>query len=93
MPRGISVNYSNSGVYLVVTSAVPAQLFNPALSGNNLAFSFGTVNNQSYTVQQNTNLAGTNWTFYTNITGNGSPYQCTAPVTNGPQRFFRVSEP
>jgi hypothetical protein len=34
-----------------------------------------------------------NWTFYTNITGNGLPYQLTLPVTNMPGIFFRVSEP
>jgi hypothetical protein len=76
-----------------MTGLMLAQLENSALSGNNLTFSFGTVSNQSYTVQQNNNLATTNWTFCTNITGNGSPYQFAMPVTNGPQRFFRVSEP
>ena len=50
VPGGISVNYSNSGVFLVVTGAMPAQLVSPALSGNNLTFSFATVSNQSYTV-------------------------------------------
>jgi hypothetical protein len=63
------------------------------LSGSNFTFNFGTANGQSYTVQQNTNLATTNWTFYTNITGNGSIYQFATPVTNIPRRFFRVVEP
>jgi hypothetical protein len=93
VPSGISVNYSNAGVYLVVTSAVPAQVESPLLSGNNFTFTFGTVNGQSYTVQQNTNLATPTWTFDTNITGNGSLYEFIAPVTNVPQLFFRVSEP
>ena len=56
-------------------------------------FSFPTVNSQSYTVQQNTNLAGTNWTYYTNLTGNGSLMQVVTPVTNVPMHFFRVWEP
>jgi hypothetical protein len=63
------------------------------LSGGNFTFIFGTANGQSYTVQQNTNLATTNWTFYTNITGNGSIYQFATPVTNIPRRFFRVGSP
>jgi hypothetical protein len=93
VPKGISLTYSNAGVYLTVTGAVPAQVVSPQISSGNFSFGFGTASGQSYTVQQNTNLAATNWTFYTNITGNGSPYQFTAPVTNIPQRFFRVSEP
>ena len=63
------------------------------LSGGNFTFNFGTANGQSYTVQQNTNLAKANWTFYTNITGNGSIYQFATPVTNFPRRFFRVGSP
>jgi hypothetical protein len=93
VPQGISVNYSNSGVFLVVTGTVPAQLQSPQVSDGNLSFSFGTANGQSYTVQQNTNLATTNWTFYTNIIGDGSLYQFTVPVTNIPPGFFRVSQP
>jgi len=94
VPTGISVSYSNtSGVYLTVTGSVPAQLQSPQLSGGNFGFSFGTVNGQSYTIQQNTNPATTNWTFYTNLTGNGSPYQFTAPSATIPQRFFRVRQP
>jgi hypothetical protein len=78
---------------LVVTGTVSAQIQSPQLSGGNFTFNFGTANGQSYTVQQNTNLATTNWTFYTNITGNGSIYQFATPVTNIPRRFFRVVEP
>ena len=93
VPGGISVTYSNNGVFLVVTGTVPAQIVNPMLSGTNFAFSFGTVSNQSYTVQRNDDLATTNWVFYTNFTGNGSLMQVLAPVTNTPQRFFRVKCP
>ena len=62
-------------------------------SGGNFGFSFGTVNGQSYTVQQNSNLAVPNWTFYTNIIGDGSSYQFVLPVTGMPGVYFRVSEP
>ena len=93
VPAGISVTYSNNGVYLVVTGTVPAQIINPVVSDGNFTFSFGTVSNQSYTVQRNDDLNTTNWVFYTNFTGSGSLMQVLAPVTNVPQRFFRVREP
>jgi hypothetical protein len=51
------------------------------------------VSNQSYTVQHNGDLATTNWVSDTNFTGNGSLMQLVAPVTNAPQRFFRVRQP
>ena len=84
VPHGISVTYSNSGVYLTITSAVPAQVVSPQILGNNFTFDFATVNGQSYTVQQNSNLASPNWTYFTNITGNGSLYQVVTPLTNFP---------
>jgi fibronectin-binding autotransporter adhesin len=99
IPAGMTVSnlLNNQGqpeyVYLVVTGIVPAQIQSPGKSGDIFKFSFGTANGQSYTVQQNTNLATANWTFYTNITGNGSLYQFTTPVANIPQRFFRVASP
>ena len=93
VPQGISVNYSNNGVYLLVVGPVAAQLQSPQVSGDNFTFSFGTTNGLGYTVLQNTDLATTNWTYYTNLIGNGSLYQFTTPVTNTPRRFFRVSQP
>jgi hypothetical protein len=90
VPAGMSVSYSNNGVYLVVP---PMQILNPIVSGGNFTFFFGTMSNQSYTVQRNDDLATTNWVFYTNFTGNGSLMQVVAPVTNAPRRFFRGREP
>jgi len=93
IPAGMTVSNLPESVDLVVTGTVPAQVQSPGKSGGIFKFSFGTANGQSYTVQQNTNLATANWTFYTNITGNGSLYQFTTPVANIPQRFFRVGSP
>jgi hypothetical protein len=93
VPAGIAVTYSNNSVFLVVTGTVPAQIVGPALDDSNFTFSFGTVSNQSYTVQRNDNLNTADWTFYTNLTGNGSLMQVFAPVTNVPQSFFRVRQP
>ena len=89
-PAGMAVTYSNNSVYLVVTNTVAPPLTGLAAGNNALSFGFGTVSNQSYTVQQTTNLASTNWTDYTNITGSGTPYQFTAPTANRTQNFFRV---
>jgi hypothetical protein len=94
MPAGISVTYSNNGVFLFVLGTVPVQIINTKLMGTNLLFQFPTISDQSYTVQQSTNLATTNWVFYTNIIGNGSVYQFQTPVMATPaQSFFRVREP
>src|ERR1035441_5785631 len=53
VPAGISVNYSNNGVYLVVVGAVPVQILAPQLAGTNFVFQFPTASGQSYTVQRN----------------------------------------
>ena len=64
----------------------------PQLSGTNFTFNFQTVSNQSYTVQQNSNLATSNWQFLETITGDGSLKQFLVPTTNA-QRFFRLNQP
>ena len=86
------MTYSNTGVYLTVTSTVPLTVASQ-VSGGHFILGFGTYNGQSYTVQQNPDLTTTNWTFYTNIIGDGSFYQFLSPLTNSPQLFFRVREP
>lgn len=94
-PTGISVNYSSSGVFLVVTGAVvfPAQILSPKTASGSFAFGFQTVTNESYTVQRNDDLTTTNWVDFTNFTGDGGLKSFVLPVTNVPQRFFRVREP
>ena len=64
----------------------------PQLSGTNFTFNFQTVSNQSYTVQQNSNMATSNWQFLETITGDGSLKQFLVPTTNA-QRFLRLSQP
>jgi fibronectin-binding autotransporter adhesin len=94
VPAGMAVTYSNtSGVYLTVTGSTPVQLQSPKISGGNFVFGFGTTNGLGYTVQQNSDLSTTNWTYYTNLIGNGSLYQVVAPGTNVTQLFFRVRQP
>jgi hypothetical protein len=94
-PSGISVTYSNSGVYLIVTNTVlwPAQISSPQLVVSHMDFSFPTITNQSYTIQETASLSPTSWMDYSNFTGNGSVWQFAIPVTNAPQQFFRVISP
>ena len=82
-----------AGFIAIARGPAPVMLFSPQISGNNFSFSFPTVTNQSYTIQQNTNLLSTNWLTYTNIAGAGSVYQFTAPVAGKAKNFFRVTQP
>ncbi len=80
----------NGTVFRIV---LPVTFSSPYLSGGNLDLGFQAVAGQSYTVQQNTNLATTNWVYYTNFTGAGSGVQLTIPLTNAAAQFFRLREP
>jgi len=71
----------------------PFGILSPQLSGGNFLFSFQAFAGASYTVQQNTNLAGTNWIAFTNIIGSGTVTQLTLPTTNAARLFFRVRQP
>jgi hypothetical protein len=93
LPAGISMSYSNNGVYLIMMKPAPAQLLNPVVTDGNFTFAFDTVNSQSYTIQHNDDLATTNWISDTNFTGNGSLMQVLTPITNVPMRFYRVRDP
>ena len=93
LPTGFSINYTNTGAFLIVASAVPAQILFPQVSGANFTFRIATASNQSYTVQTSADMTASNWHFFTNFTGNGLPFQITTPVTTAPQLFFRVREP
>jgi uncharacterized repeat protein (TIGR03803 family) len=75
------------------TVAQPVTIEVLSFSGGNLIIGFPTIANQSYTVQQNTNLATSNWLPYTNFSGNGLPFQLAVPATNSPGAFFQVTEP
>jgi uncharacterized repeat protein (TIGR03803 family) len=83
-------------VYRVVFSQsglMGVTILSPVLSAGHLNFNFQTVSGQSYTIQQNSNLGTTNWAVLSNLTGAGSVFQFSTPVTNGINDFFRVVEP
>jgi len=92
VPGGIAVTYSNNSVFLTVTGTVTGKLVGPAVAGNNFTFSVVTISNQSYTIQRNDDLTTANWIFFTNFTGDGSLLQLVSPVTNAPQRYFRLRQ-
>ena len=71
-------------------SDTPLQIQSPSLAGTNFTFSFQTVSNLSYTVEYNDDLNTTNWEAYYTLPGDGSLIRCLMPMTNSPQRFFRV---
>lgn len=80
-------------VVLFATSPSVPTLVDPSRAGTNFTFSVQTVSNLSYTVEYNDDLRRTNWFFHHTLTGNGSLTPCIIPMTNGTQRFFRVSQP
>lgn len=92
-PAGLSVTYSNTGAWLVVTGTVPAQILGPTLAGGNFVFTFGAVSNQSYTVESTDTLVPPHWTAFTNLTGNGGLTRVVAPADAAAQRFYRVRQP
>ncbi len=60
---------------------------------NNFAFSFQSISNRSYTVEYNDVLGTPHWQFLKTINGDGSLMQLIVPMTNTPQRFFRIKQP
>jgi len=75
-----------------VYQALPVALLVTGLSGGNYQFSFPTVAGETYSIQQSSDVASGIWTSSTNLTGVGSPFQFTAPLSNA-QQFFRVVQP
>ena len=89
LPFGITVDYLPAAVVLVATNSAP-QLVQVGLTGNQFHFSFQSALGKSYTVQENTDVGSTNWTFYTNLTGTGGLLEVITDTTTPPQRFFRL---
>jgi hypothetical protein len=62
-------------------------------SGPAVNISFQSFSNQTYTLQQTTNLAPANWINCSNLLGNGSQVQAIVPRAGLPQQFFRAVTP
>lgn len=89
---GTTYTGGNGAGGTVFVLSFPLILPPPVLSGGNLNFPFQTIAGQSYAFQVATNLAS-GWTVYTNIVGNGSVFQFSVPISNGPARYVRIHEP
>jgi len=99
MGQGVAVGATASAavwdsqrVLVATWSVPPVHIQSPTLVGTNFSFRFSTANYRRYTIEQNTNLATTNWVPCTNLIGNGSPYVFPTPLSSSPQTFFRVRE-
>lgn len=82
---------NNCGLLFMVSpphAVVSSQLSNKT----NFSLSFPILSGMSYTVQQSTNLMGTNWVTFTNILGSTLSTQFTVIATNK-ALFFRVRQP
>jgi hypothetical protein len=77
---------------LVIDNAnglAPPTLTNPMPLGANFTFSFQTVSNQSYVVQQNNTLANGGWTAVQSLIGDGSLRTVTNAIDSS-QGYYRV---
>jgi hypothetical protein len=85
----------NKGAFTAsVVAYVPDPvLLSPQAGAGGMSFGLQTFVNQSYTVWQATNVAGGNWSYYSNFVGDGLVDWVTVPMSSGPPGFFRVSEP
>ena len=78
------------------SSKTPPQelkILGPTRSRGNLVFTFPTAANQSYTMQFNDELVTANWLDQTNLTTDGTLMAVEVPVSDTPQRFYRVKQP
>jgi hypothetical protein len=91
-PGGYGDNHGSFTASVVAYVPDPV-LLSPQVSGGGMSFGLQTFVNQSYTIYQTTNVAGSSWNYYSNFVGDGLVDLVTVPVSNGAPRFFRVSEP
>jgi len=90
MPNEATTNSSAATGIFALSGTASVALQNGSSGGLNL--SFPTVGNQSYTIEQTTNLSSGAWQIYQHVSGNGQPVQLSVPLANR-QQFFRVTQP
>jgi hypothetical protein len=93
LPNHFFETNSVNSVFLAVGDGGPVSFLGSAVTGTNFTCSFQTEAGQSYTVEYNDDLNPANWEDYYTLSGDGSLVQCLMPMTNSPQRFFRVRQP
>jgi len=82
-----------NGSGVIFQASPPPMPLSCQLSDTNFVFSFQTFDGLSYTVQNNTNLVGSNWILYSNFMGNSTIKQFVVPATNSSQLYFRLRQP
>jgi hypothetical protein len=84
--------YSTAASQFVVRSPLAVELdaAPPQVTGGNFQLGFQTVPGHTETVQMRTNLFTGQWIDVTNFVGDGTGYQLAVPITNSPDKFFRV---
>jgi sugar lactone lactonase YvrE len=92
MPNGPDTTTNTTTGIFALSGTPSVALQNPQVSTGSMNFSIPTFVNQSYTIEETTNLSGGSWQVYQHLTGNGQAMQITAPLTNY-QQFFRVIQP
>jgi hypothetical protein len=65
----------------------------PLFANGQISFSFETALNQTYIIEQNTDLAITNWSTVATCLGTGSTYHFGTPANDARSAFFRVRVP
>jgi sugar lactone lactonase YvrE len=97
MPTGPETTATTTTAIFALSGTPASPAFGPQLvpghfAAGNFSFSFQTVANQIYTVEQCTNLAQGLWQIYASLVGDGQADSVTAPATSS-QQFFRVVQP
>jgi hypothetical protein len=82
----------NDGFYTCCTPPVPPAILNPQISGTTIMFSFQTVTNQVYYIQETGDLANPSWNTIQYATGDGTVQTITDNL-NTPQQYYRIISP
>ena len=80
---------SVSDGYTCCGQLVAPRIINPSRNATKFAFSFDTINGQTYITEQKSAIEGTNWFAVQTNTGNGIRVSVTN-VISGSQRYYRV---
>ncbi len=93
LPPGLSVNYTSTGVVIVVSGLVPSEMVAPSYASGALTFSFNSIKGRAYVIESTPDLLPQHWSVFQNVTGDGTLMQLSAATADSPQRFFRMFNP
>ncbi len=93
IPDGPDTSASTTTGIFALSGTPSISLQNPQTAEASFTFNLTTLANQSYTIEQTTNLSLGLWQFCQQITGDGSTQQISEPISTNAQQFFRVVQP